>query len=74
MVIGYSLGSDKRLLEKLPLDPASSDMLVSLILLFWGESSGVSVPLSLIHPCCELIRSTSLEASLRRVFSLLFTV
>ncbi len=29
MVIRYSLGSDKRLLEKLPLDPARSDMLVS---------------------------------------------
>jgi hypothetical protein len=29
MVIGYSLGSDKRLLEKVPLDPASSYMLVS---------------------------------------------
>ena len=34
MVIWYSLGSDKRLLDELPLDPAGSDMLVSLILLF----------------------------------------
>jgi hypothetical protein len=73
MVIWYSLGSDKRFLEKLPLDPASSHMLVSLFLLFYGESSGVSVPLLLIHSCCELIRSIPLEASLGRVFSLLFT-
>jgi hypothetical protein len=69
MVIWYSLGSDKRL-----LDPASSHMLVSLILLFQSESLGVSVPLSLIHPCCELVRSTPLEASLGRAFSLLFTL
>ncbi len=33
MVIRYSLGSDKCLLEKLPLDPASSDMLDSNVVM-----------------------------------------